>query len=179
MRLKKRNHCRTRGPTQRRLIFKVKSHFSVRDEDSSEKQKRHLTQHTRRHVRIMDRYMCFLHTHMHSYLHCFQQTPYLHFGSTFNLVIFRFGELDPWNISRWLNKIILQVSKFINWNVLKIWRYRQCSWSIWWHIYISKRCNLLECNDPRTCSTWPWWGGFARAEPLGSLGPPQIFLNFP
>ena len=94
MRLKKRNHCRTRGPTQRRLIFKVKSHFSVRDEDSSEKQKRHLTQHTRRHVRIMDRYMCFLHTHaLVSTL--FSTKPYLHFGSTFNLVIFRFGELDP------------------------------------------------------------------------------------
>ena len=23
-------------------------------------------------------------------------------------------------------------------------------------IYISKRCSLLECNDPRTCSIWPW-----------------------
>ena len=26
---------------------------------------------------------------------------------------------------------------------------------------ISKRCCLLEWYDPSTCSSWPWWGGFA------------------
>ena len=68
MRLKKRKlfieslQNTTRGPAQIRLIFEVKNHFSVRDEDSSEKQKRHSIHKTSRKNQGQIHVLFYIHT---------------------------------------------------------------------------------------------------------------------
>ena len=51
-----------------RLIFEVKNHFSVRDEDSSEMQKRHLTHKTSRKDQGQIHVLFYIHTCTHIYI---------------------------------------------------------------------------------------------------------------
>ena len=52
----------TRGPAQMRLIFKVKNHLRVRDEDSSKKQKQHSTHKTSRKDSGQIHVLFYIHT---------------------------------------------------------------------------------------------------------------------
>ena len=155
MRFKKRNHCRTRGPNSKETDFQSEKPFQCQKRRLIGKAKATLksTHKTSRkdygQIHVFSTYTC--------------TRIYIVFNKTISTFWqhFQLGDFQIWGVgSMKYIKMIKQdnPSSFKNSLIEMYSKYGDIdnARGVFDDIYISKRCSLLECNDPRTCSIWPW-----------------------